>query len=128
MNTPEPGRGLLASLRRLLATLLELAQVRLELVLTELEQEKLRLFDALLLAAGALVAFGLGLVLLLAFVVLLFPASQRVAVIGVLALLLMAGGAWALVAARRRVRAPGGLFEASREELARDRADLAGGD
>ncbi len=128
MSAPEPGRGLFVSLRRLLATLLELAQVRLELVLTELEQEKLRLFDALLIAAGALVAFGLGLVLLLAFVVLLFPASQRVAVIGVLALLLIAGSAWALWAARQRVRAPGGLFEASREELARDRADLAGRD
>jgi uncharacterized membrane protein YqjE len=128
VNAPEPGRGLFASLRRLLATSLELAQVRLELVLTELEQEKLRLFDALLLAAGALVAFGIGLVLLVAFVVLLFPEPQRVAVVGVLALLLFAGSAWALVAARRRLRAPGGLFEASRRELARDRADLAGGE
>lgn len=126
MNGSEPRRGLFWSLRRLLATLLELAQVRLELVLTELEQEKLRLFDALLLAAGALVALGIGLVLAVAFVILLFPESQRVAVVGVLALLLFAGSAWALVTARQRLRAPGGLFDASRRELARDRADLAG--
>lgn len=126
MNGSESGRGLFWSLRRLLATLLELAQVRLELLLTELEEEKLRLFDALLLAAGALVALGIGVVLLVGFVILLFPESQRVAVVGVLALLLFAGSAWALVAARRRLRTPGGLFEATRRELARDRADLAG--
>lgn len=128
MNGPEPRRGLFRSLRRLLTTLLELAQVRLELALTELEQEKLRLFDALLLAAGALVALGIGLVLLVGFVILLFPESQRVVVVGVLALLLLAGSALALVTARSRLRAPGGLFEASRRELARDRADLAGGE
>jgi uncharacterized membrane protein YqjE len=42
----------MVSLKRLLATLLELAHVRLQLVLNEVDQQKLRLFDALLIAAA----------------------------------------------------------------------------
>ena len=64
--------GLLGSLRRLLGTALELAQVRFELLVTELEGQKLRLYDALMWAAVALVLLGLGLTLLVGFVVLLF--------------------------------------------------------
>ena len=53
MNEVVPQQGLFASLKRLLATLLEIAQVRLGLVLNELDQQKLRLFDALLIAAAS---------------------------------------------------------------------------
>jgi uncharacterized membrane protein YqjE len=69
MDEPLRRQGLMVSLRRLLATLLELAHVRLQLVLNELDQQKLRLFDALLIAAASLVALALGLVLLVAFYV-----------------------------------------------------------
>ena len=51
--------GLLASLRQLLFTLLETAQVRLELLGTELEAEKRRVLDALVFAAVALVCLAL---------------------------------------------------------------------
>jgi uncharacterized membrane protein YqjE len=53
----------MASLRQLLGTLLEIAQVRLELISTEIELEKRRWFDALWLAALAFVCLALGLVL-----------------------------------------------------------------
>lgn len=69
MDEPLRRQGLMVSLRRLLATLLELAHVRLQLVLNELDQQKLRLFDPLLIAAASLVALALGLVLLVAFYV-----------------------------------------------------------
>jgi uncharacterized membrane protein YqjE len=128
MNEAAPARGLFASLRRLLATLLELAHVRLELLITELEQEKLRLFDALLIAAASLVALALGLVLLVAFLVALFPEQHRVVVLGVLVLLLIGGSAWGMVAARERMRATGRLLEASLAELRRDGAGLRGRD
>ena len=117
-----PG-GLFASLRQLLFTLLETAQVRLELLGTELEAEKRRILDALVFSAVALVCLALGLVLLCGAVVLMFPDSLRFAAAGVMALLFLAGG-WGLLAlARRRLRNPRGMFHASAKELARDRGE-----
>lgn len=128
MTEPAPSLGLFASLKRLLGTLLELAQVRLELALNELELQKLRLVDALIIAVASLVALGLGLIVLLAFIVSLFPEPHRPLVLGVMALLLVGGALLGLRAARERVRAAGRLFEATLDELRRDRARLDGGD
>ena len=117
-----PG-GLFASLRQLLFTLLETAQVRLELLGTELEAEKRRILDALVFSAVALVCLALGLVLLCGAVVLMFPDNLRFAAAGAMALLFLAGG-WGLLAlARRRLRNPLGMFHASAKELARDRGE-----
>lgn len=113
--------GLLASLRQLLFTLLETAQVRLELLGTELEAEKRRVLDALVFAAVALVCLALGLVLLCGTVVLMFPDHLRFAAAGGLALLFLAGSMGLLGLARRRLRNPLGMFHASAKELARDR-------
>jgi len=113
--------GLLASLRQLLFTLLETAQVRLELLGTELEAEKRRVLDALVFAAVALVCLALGLVLLCGTVVLMFPDHWRFAAAGGLALLFLLGGLGLLVLARRRLHHPLGMFHASARELARDR-------
>ena len=56
LTGPGTAGGLFDSLRRLLATALGLAQVRLALFGTELEAEKLRLFDALWRAVGDICA------------------------------------------------------------------------
>jgi uncharacterized membrane protein YqjE len=125
MDQPLRRQGLMVSLKRLLATLLELAHVRLQLVLNELDQQKLRLFDALLIAAASLVALALGLVLLVAFLVSLFPEPQRPIVLGVLMLLFIGASAGGLLAARAQLRAAGRSLEASLAELRRDAADLA---
>jgi uncharacterized membrane protein YqjE len=115
----------MVSLKRLLATLLELAHVRLQLVLNELDQQKLRLFDALLIAAASLVALALGLVLLVAFLVSLFPEPQRPIALGALMLLFIGASVAGLLAARAQLRAAGRSLEASLAELRRDAADLA---
>jgi uncharacterized membrane protein YqjE len=117
-----PGTGFLASLRQLLATLLETVQVRLELLGTELEQEKRRVFSALVLAAMALVGLTLGLVMLSIVVLLIFWDSYRVWAACALALLFGGGGAYLLVRAKQRLSAPSGLFAHSLAELQRDRA------
>ena len=117
-----PPTGLLASLKRLAATGLELAAVRIELLGTELEQEKQRVFDALVRGAVALVLLGLALVLFVAFVLMLVQPQYRLAAVGVLALLLAAGGAWLLRGARERISAREGAFAATLGELRRDRA------
>lgn len=119
-----PPTGLLASLKRLVATGLELAAVRIELLGTELEQEKQRVFDALVRGAVALVLLGLALVLFVAFVLMLVQPQYRLAAVGVLALLLAAGGAWLLRSARERISVREGAFAATLGELRRDRAGL----
>lgn len=111
----------MASLRQLLSTLLEIAQVRLELISTELELEKRRWFDALWLGALALVCLALGLVLLCGTLLLLVWEGYRLAAAACLTVLFLAGGTLLLTQALRRLRQPGGMFNASVRELQRDR-------
>lgn len=122
---PPASGGLFDSLRRLLATALGIAQVRLELFGTELEAEKLRLFDALWRAALGLLLLGVALVLAVAFVLLLFWDGYRLPALGVTTLLLVAAGAGLLVRARTLLRTgEGGPFALSLGELQRDRDGL----
>jgi uncharacterized membrane protein YqjE len=124
MSEPIKESGLFASSRRLLATAFEMAQVRLALLGTEVEFEKRRLFDGLLWGAVAVLALGIGLVLLCGFVILLFWEGYRLAAVGVLALLLLVGSVLSMREARQRLRSPTGMFNASVAELERDRAGL----
>ena len=124
MRNPIYESGLLSSLRQLLATVLELAQVRLSLLGTELELEKRHLFSALLWAVLALLVFGVGLVLLCGFIVLLFWEGHRLTVIGVMVLVFLGAGALLLRQARCCLYSAQGMFAASLAEMKRDRADL----
>jgi uncharacterized membrane protein YqjE len=123
-GTESPG-GLFASLRRLLGTTLEIAQVRLQLFGNELEQEKLRIFDGLLLAGIGLMLLSVGTVLLCALVVMLFAEGYRIAALAVLTLAFLAGGVLTMRAGGHRLHHPGGAFQATLAELSRDRAGLA---
>lgn len=125
MSGPPPPRGLFASLRQLLSTLLDIAQVRLELLSTEFELEKRRLFDGLLWAGVAVMLLGLGLVLLCGFVILLLWDGYRLAAVATLALLCLGGGVLTMRYARQRLRSPAGMFNNSLAELQRDQAGLA---
>jgi uncharacterized membrane protein YqjE len=118
------GAGLLVSLRRLVGTAFELAQVRLELIGTELEEQKLRVLAALIWAAIGMVLVGVGLALLAGCVVLLFWDGYRVHAMVALTLVFVAGGAFALRQATVRLKTPPGAFAASAAELAQDRASL----
>ena len=120
-----PGGGLLVSLRRLVATVLELAQVRLELIGTELEEQKLRILAALVWGALGVLLVGLGLVLLIGCVVLLFSDGYRLQAMAVLTVVFLGGGALALRRASARLESKGGAFAASVAELAKDRARVA---
>lgn len=124
MSDPVQKSGLFVSLRRLLATALEIVQVRLELLGTEIELEKRRLFDGLLWGAVALLVLGLGLALLCGFVVLLFWDGYRVAAAGVMALVFLVASGLLMREARRRLHSPNGLISTSVSELKRDLAGL----
>jgi uncharacterized membrane protein YqjE len=116
--------GLFASLRQVTATALEMVQVRLALVGTELEFEKRRLFDGLLIAAAAMVFLGVGLLLLCGFLLLLLWEGYRLAAMASLALLFLGLGVAFLVQSRRCLKSPMGIFHASTTELQNDRANL----
>jgi uncharacterized membrane protein YqjE len=128
-RAPPPAQGLFGSLRQVLDRLLGTAALRLELFGSELELEKLRLFDALLRAAVGLLLLGLALVMVLGFLVLLVQPQYRLAAVGVLALALGAGAAVLLAQARRGLQArEGGPFALTLGELRRDRAALGAQD
>lgn len=120
-----PGRGLFESGKRAVDSLLDLALVRLELFGSELEAEKLRLFDALFNAAMGVVLLGLALVGALGFVVLLFWDGYRLPAIGVLTLLFAGIGGWLVQRARHGLKASdGGPFALTLGELRQDRESL----
>ncbi len=124
MSPPPSSPGLFASLRKLLSTTLEIAQVRLALLATEFEREKLRIFDAVLWLGLSMLFLGVGVLLASGFLVMLFWDSHRLATLGVLAGLYLGGGICLLWIARRRLQSPGGMLESSLSELERDRAHL----
>lgn len=126
MSGPTQTSGLFASLRRLLGTVLEIAEVRIALLSTEVEIEKRRLFDALLWAAVAMLVLATGLTLLCGFVILLFSEGYRLAALGVMALLFLGAGWLLLQQARQRLRSPDGMLAGSLAELQRDRNGIAG--
>lgn len=113
--------GLFDSLRRLLGTTVELAQLRLELLASDLELEKLRLVGAALRALVGLLLLGIGLMLAVGFVLLIVEPGRRMAALGLMAVGFVFVGAWLLRAARLHLQDGGPMFSATRAELDRDR-------
>lgn len=126
MTAPARASGLFASLRRLLATALEIVQVRIELLAVEIEQEKLRIFDGLLWAALAVLLLGVGTVLLVALLLMLFWEGYRLAALAVLCVLFIGGGVAVAMRARALLSSPQGMVSASVGEIERDREQLGG--
>lgn len=118
------GGGLLASLRGVLASGLSLLETRLALLGTELEEQKIRLVQGLLLALAGLFVLGVGVTLFCGLVLMLFWEGYRLPALAVLTLGFLGVGVALLIAARRRLRAEGGPFRATLDELRLDRAAL----
>lgn len=116
--------GLLASLRRLAATLVAVLQTRLELLATEVEEERVRLTRLVLLGIAATFFLALGILTLTLFVIVLFWDTHRLLVSGLLAVIYLAAGLAIAFAARREAAARSRLFSASLAELAKDRERL----
>jgi len=123
MAQPEGREGLFAGLKNTLATLLAIGRTRIELLVTELEEEKLRLMSmwSKAIAAAFLLAVG---VIMAVFSLALAFWEQRVLVFGLFAALFI-GGALVLVASlKRQVAAPSKLFRTSLQELEADVVQL----
>ena len=104
---------------------LSLLQTRLELLGIELQQEVLRLFDAVARVALAMLLLSFGLFFAVSLLVVLLWDGYRLWALGGAALLFLGGGAWLMRDARTRLQpSPGGTFAASVDELRQDRAQV----
>lgn len=121
---PDAGSGLMASIKRLVSTLISIASTRLELLANELQEERLRLTQMLLFALSAMFCFGLGILLLTVFVVVLFWDDHRLAVTGGLTVVFFALGLLMVILLRSKAQAKSSLFSVSLAELERDRECL----
>lgn len=112
------------SLKRVAGTMLSIAQTRLELLAYKLEEERLR-FEQTLRYRGIALLFGLSIMLLNVFVVVVFWDSQRLPVMGSLAALFFIAGLQVWNASRNPIWNNFGLFPVSLTELSSDRDQLA---
>lgn len=117
--------GLMESLKRMTGTLLDILQTRLDLLSNEMEEERLRIGQMLLFGSVAMFFFGMAIMLLTVFVVVVFWDSYRLLVLGGFVVLYLVAGLLVLNALRRVARERSKLFSASLAELAEDSDWLA---
>jgi uncharacterized membrane protein YqjE len=117
-----PG-GLLATGKRILRTLYSLLQTRLELFLVELREERIRVFDALLLVGACLVCAFMALALVTVTVAVIFWEQHRVLVLVLLTLVYASGAAWSYWRLRSRFQ-EWHSFSATLEQFKKDQACL----
>lgn len=120
----EGGReGLFAALKNSLATLIAIGKARAELLVTELEEEKLRLMSLWSKAIGAAFMLAVGIVLAIFCLALAFW-EQRVIVFGIFAVLFISGALYLIASLKRQAAQPSKMFRASLSELEADMALL----
>lgn len=117
--------GFLAPLRALADSGLELLRVRLELLGNELEEQKVRITEGLLMAMLGAMLLALAVLLACAWVLVVFWESYRLPALGVMTIGVLVGGVWLVQAGRARLRSGGAMFQASLEELQHDREAFA---
>ncbi len=120
------GTGLLGNLRALADAGLDLVQTRLALLGNELEEQKVRVVEGLVLALAGVLLLVVAMVLLCGFVVMLFAEGYRLAALGVITAAFAGGGAWLVASGRQRLRGGGVPFQASMDELRKDRDAISG--
>ena len=114
----------MGSLRQLVSTLTAIVSTRLELLANELQEERLRLTQMLFFALCALFLIGIGIVLLVAFIVVLFWDEHRLVVLGGMSVLFLTLGVLTVLMLRNKSLARAKLFSASLAELVKDREQL----
>jgi uncharacterized membrane protein YqjE len=119
-DAPPPGAAEAA--RHLAGSLLGLAQTRLAILGTELEEERIRLTGALVLAVCALFCLQIALALIAAFIVVAFWETHGLRTLGVLAAIFAIVTVVLGLLARGRAAQRSRLFQTTIRELAKDRA------
>ena len=115
--------GLLSALKSMAATLLASGKTRLELIANELQVEKLRTIQLVLMAMAMVFCFGLALILGVALLVALFW-EQRLLLLGIFSGLFLALAGFFLYRFKQATRRPDKMFAASLAELQEDLRQL----
>ena len=111
--------GLFAALKNIGATLLASGKTRLELLSNEIEEEKLRAIQLVLMAQGMVFCFGVGVVLAVALLVVAFW-ENRLMVLGASVVLFLVLGGVFFSMFKRATHRPDRVFSASIAELQED--------
>ncbi len=119
------GPGLLASLPRLLVTMIEILQTRVAIVANEFEEERERIRELVAFGFFAVFFVSLGLMVLTLFIVILVWDTHRLYAVGGFALLYLGLGIMAGADVRRRLKARPRLFATTLAELSKGRGRLA---
>lgn len=124
---PETGHspGLLSSFQRLITTLLEILQTRIEIVVTEFEEERVRLRELVVFGVLTLFFVIIGLTMVTLFVVSLYWDTNRLAVLGGIAILYMVLGGLTGTLLYRRLKSRPRLFAATLSEIEKDKDQLS---
>jgi uncharacterized membrane protein YqjE len=105
MSEPHaPEGGVVQTIARLIKTLRALAGNRMELFLLEVQEERIRVFDALFLLAAGLVCIMMTLIMVTFTVVIVFWDTHRLLVLGLLIAGYAVGAVWALSQLRLLLR------------------------
>lgn len=122
-DTAGQNAGLFTSLKNVSATLLATGRTRLELLGNEFEEEKLRVTRLLLIAEAMMFCLGVGVLLFIALLAILFWDNKTAIVGGFAGLFLLLGGVFyqALMRATQRQEKP---FANSLAELEEDLRQL----
>jgi uncharacterized membrane protein YqjE len=116
----EAGReGLFAALKNMIATLVAIGRTRAELLVTELEEEKIRLMSLWSKAIGAAFLLAVGVIMAVFCLALLFW-EQRVLVFGLFATLFIGGGLFLVASLKNQAAQPSKLLRSSLSELEAD--------
>jgi uncharacterized membrane protein YqjE len=115
--------GLFSALKNMIATVIAIGKTRAELLVTELEEEKLRLMSLWSKAIGAAFLLAVGSIMAVFCLALAFW-EQRVLVFAIFSVLFIGGGLYLIGSLKRQARQPSKMFRASLAELEQDMAEL----
>lgn len=110
-------------MKNIAATLVEMGNTRLELLGNEIETEKWRALRLLLLTQALIFCLGLGALLVLMLIVMLWW-DQRIVVLALLAFLFLGLAGFLYAAVQRSMQRPDPIFAASLTELQEDLRQL----
>lgn len=116
--------GLLASIKNLTATLIDIVYTRLDLLCTDMEEERQRLVSLLAMAFISLFCLCVGVVLLAILVVVVFWDTHRVLVLGLITGIFLISGAMLWALAMHALKSMPRMFAASLAELSKDRQHI----
>ncbi|NNG25627.1 phage holin family protein [Telluria aromaticivorans] len=118
--------SIIANIRTLGASMLDLLRTRLELAAIELQEETGRLFGYLAWALAAAMLAFVGLLLAVLFVLVLFWDSHRLLAVGGMTVLFALGSAFAVARVRAGLKTRPPMMGATLAELRKDAGALKG--